>query len=40
MGYKLYHTPTKSSKGGTAIYANEKFNSFERNDLKIINDEF
>ena len=35
-GYDLYST----ARGGTAIYVNNKFNSFERNDIKIINDEF
>ena len=38
--YVKFHTATKSSKGGTAIYVNKRFESMERNDLKIITDEF
>ena len=33
-GYKLYNTPTNSSKGGTALYINSDFDSFERTELK------
>ena len=39
-GYTPYYTPTNSSKGGTAIYVNSNFNSFERFDLKIQSDMF
>ena len=35
-----YHTPSKSSKGGTTIYVNKDFDSLERNDLDIIVIEF
>ena len=30
-----YHTPSKSSKGGTTIYVNKDFDSLERSDLDI-----
>ena len=34
-GYKApYHTPTNTQKGGTAMYINNDFDSFERIDLK------
>ena len=40
-GYKPpFHTPTLSSKGGTALYVNSAFDSFEREDLKIQNVNF
>ena len=32
-GYKLYHTPSNSLKGGTAMYVNEDFDCFERLDI-------
>ena len=35
-----FSTPSNLSKGGAALYINEKFNSFERIDLKIQNDNF
>ena len=38
--YDLYSTGSKSARGGKVIYVNNKFNSFERNDIKIKNDEF
>ena len=33
-GYKLFHTPTNSLKGGTALYIDKDFNVFERIDIK------
>ena len=40
-GYKEpYHTPTNSSKGGTAIYVNRDYDSFERSELKVQTDLF
>ena len=33
-GYSLSSTPTLSGKGGTALYVNNKYNSFERVDLR------
>ena len=39
-GYKLFHTPTNSSKGGCCIYINEQFDSFERIELNAQNDQF
>ena len=38
--YDIYSTGSLSARGGTAIYVNKNFNSFERNDLNIINDEY
>ena len=38
-GYETYYTPFYSSKGGTAIYVNKKFNNIERKDLKALNEE-
>ena len=37
-GYKEFYTPSNSSKGGTALYVKEKYEIFERIDLKIQND--
>ena len=37
-GYKLCNVATKSAKGGTALYVNEVYDSFERDDLKVQND--
>ena len=31
-GYDIYHTSTKTSKGGTAIYVNKRYDSLERYD--------
>ena len=39
-GYELFHTPSKISKGGTAVYVNKSFDSLERNDINIISEEF
>ena len=39
-GFKLFSTTTLSPKGGTALYMNEKFDAFERQDLRISNEEF
>ena len=39
-GYELFHTPSKISKGGTAVYVNNCFDSLVRNDIKINTDEF
>ena len=39
-GYELFHTPSKISKGATAVYVNKSFDSLERNDIKINTDEF
>ena len=36
----IYSTGSHSAGGGVAIYVNNNFNSFERNDQKINNDEF
>ena len=33
--YQKFHTASKTSKGGTAIYVNKYFDSFERIDLNI-----
>ena len=35
-----FHTPTLSSKGGTALYINKDFDSYERLDLKVQNVNF
>ena len=32
-GYKPYHTPTNTLKGGTAMFINKDFDSFERTEL-------
>ena len=34
-GYDLFHTPTLSAKGGSAIYVNKNYDSLERYDLNI-----
>ena len=39
-GYDFYHTSSKTSKGGTAIYVNKRFNTLERCDLNINKGEF
>ena len=39
-GYDIYHTASKTSKGGTAIYINSNFKSIERNDLIVNEGEF
>ena len=33
-GYKPFHTPTNSLKGGTAMFINQDYDSFERTELK------
>ena len=37
-GYNLFHTPSNSAKGGTAIYVNDDFDAFESNDIKAQSD--
>ena len=39
-GYKLFHTPSNTRKGGTAMYINSNYDVFERNDLKSQTDLF
>ena len=39
-GYTLFSTPTKSSKGGTAIYCNNKHDTIERKNLNITHDHY
>ena len=39
-GYTLFHTPTNTRNGGTALYVKSIYNSFERFDLKIQDDMF
>ena len=39
-GYKLLHTPSLTSKGGTALYVNSDFDSFERKELKVQSENF
>ena len=39
-GYVNSSTPSNLSKGGTALYINDKFDSFERTDIKIQNDSY
>ena len=39
-GFDIYHTSTKTSKGGTAIYVNKRYYSIERCDLNTENVEF
>ena len=36
----MYSTPTKTRKGGVAIYIKSKFDVIERSDLNIINDHY
>ena len=36
--YTPFHTPTNSSKGGTALYVNNDFDAYERTDLGVQND--
>ena len=38
--YDIYSTGSQLARGGTAIYVNKKLNSFEKNDLKINNEEY
>ena len=38
--YVNFSTPSNLSKGGTALYINDKFDSFERTDIKIQNDSY
>ena len=39
-GFDIYHTSTKTSKGGTAIYVNKRYDSIERCDLNTEDVEF
>ena len=39
-GYEFYHTASKKSKGGTAIYVNKMYHTVERCDLNINDTEF
>ena len=39
-GYEKFHTASKTSKGGTAIYVNKNYDTTERNDLNVNNAEF
>ena len=39
-GYTLYSTPSNTQKGGTGIYTKNKFDFFEREELKITDDHF
>ena len=39
-GYEFYHTASKKSKVGTAIYVNKMYHTVERSDLNIIDTEF
>ena len=39
-GYVKFHTPSNSSRGGTLVYVNDRFNVIERNDLTIQSDQF
>ena len=39
-GYDSYFTPSSSEKGGVAIYAKDKLNSFECTDIKMQNIDF
>ena len=34
-GYSLYSTPSRSKKGGTALYVRKAYDVFERNNLKV-----
>ena len=35
VGYDIYHTSTKTSKGGTAIYVNKRYDSIGRCDKNV-----
>ena len=39
-GHEKFHTGSKTSKGGTAIYVNKNYNTIDRNDLNVNNAEF
>ena len=39
-GYEKFHTASKTSKGGTAIYVNKNYDTTEHNDLNVNNAEF
>ena len=39
-GYEKFHTASKTTKGGTAIYVNKNYNTIERNGLNANNAEF
>ena len=39
-GYTIFHTASKTSTGGTALYVSENVISIERIDLNTIHDEF
>ena len=39
-GYSLFHTPSNSRNGGTALYVKNIYNPFERHDLKFQDDLF
>ena len=39
-GYNKFNAPSKSSRGGTIMYVNDKFNSIEHNDLSTTTNEF
>ena len=39
-GFDIYHTSTKTSKGGTAIYVNKRYDSIKRCDLNTEKVEF
>ena len=38
--YEIYHTASKSSKGGTAIYVNKNFDTIARSELNVNNVEY
>ena len=39
-GYQEFHTASKFSKGGTAIYVNKNFDSIERSNLNMNSSEY
>ena len=39
-GYEIYHTASKSSKGGTAIYVNMNFHTIDLSELNVNNVEY
>ena len=39
-GYKEFSTPSNTSKGGTTIYTNMKYDAIEREDLNVIHDHY